>query len=897
MAGKTTGKAEKTDRTDFDAIQKKWQQRWADAGAFRSAKDPAKEKFYVLEMFPYPSGSGLHMGHAFNYTIGDIYTRFKRMRGFNVLYPMGYDSFGLPAENAAIKAGTHPKEYTDAAIANFVRQQKELGLSYDWDRMVRTSDPDYYRWNQFIFLKLMEKGLVYRKAASVNWCPECNTVLANEQVHDGRCWRHEDTEVEAKDLEQWFIKTTDYADELLTHLDRLDWPKRIKLMQENWIGRSQGTLLHFNIVEEDGTDTGKTISTFTTRPDTVYGITYLVLAAEHPLVSELTKDTPLERETKDFVKKVKSMSTIERTAEGKPKNGMFLGRYFINPFTGDRCPLWVADYALYEYGTGAVMAVPAHDQRDFKFARKYKLPIKIVISPSDYELNPDKMARAFVDPGLMVNSADFNGMSNLDAMADITKFAEEKGWGKATVNYKLRDWLVSRQRYWGTPIPVIYCDACGIVPVPEKDLPVLLPPDVKFGEGNPLASSKSFVECKCPKCGKPARRETDTMDTFFDSSWYFLRYTDAKNDKQPFDPETAKYWMPIDLYIGGAEHACMHLIYARFFTKALRDLGFLSVDEPFSKLFNQGMLHKEGVVMSKSKGNVVLPEEISKTHGIDTARLFLVSIASPDKDLEWSDEGINGSLRFVNRMVAFVEGFKESGEKDLSALNASRFNRLISEYTDDIEHLRYNLAMIKLKEMFYSIEQGCSGQDLDTFIRLLSPVCPHLAEEFWEKLGNKPFASLQPWPAPDESLIDLAAEAAANTARSAMDDIRDILQLVKIGNPKSITLIVAHAWKYDFIKRLKSELDRTYDVGQLIQACVDKEHGKDISKIVPKLAKDRSKIPDIVNSQHEELSALEQDRQAFVDEFKAEVKIIKAEDSGNPKANNALPGKPAILVE
>jgi leucyl-tRNA synthetase len=818
--------------TGFDVIQKKWQEKWAKDKAFSAEKDSDKQKLYVLEMFPYPSGSGLHMGHAFNYTIGDIYARFKRMRGFNVIYPMGYDSFGLPAENAAIKAGTHPKEYADASIANFVRQQKELGLSYDWDRMLKTSDPSYYRWNQYFFLKFLEKGLVYRKAASVNWCPECDTVLANEQVHNGKCWRHTETDVVEKSLEQWFIKTTEYADELLDHLEKLDWPKRIKIMQDNWIGKSHGTLLDFKIVNEDGSETGKTISTFTTRPDTVYGITYLVLAAEHPLVTELTKDTPHEQDIQEFVDGVRKLSAIERTAEGKPKNGRFLGKYFINPFTGEKCPLWVADYALYDYGTGAVMAVPAHDQRDFEFAKKYGLPIKIVISPSDYELDPAKMARAFVDQGIMTNSGDFDGADNQDAMADITKFSEEKGWGKASINYKLKDWLVSRQRYWGTPIPIIYCDDCGAVPVPEQDLPVLLPEDVKFGEGNPLASNKAFLACKCPKCSKPACRETDTMDTFFDSSWYFLRYTDSQNDKAPFDKAAAAYWMPVDLYIGGAEHACMHLIYARFFTKALRDLGMVSIDEPFSRLFNQGMLHKDGVVMSKSKGNVVLPEEISKTHGIDTARLFLVSIASPDKDLEWSDEGINGSLRFVNRVVTFADSFKPA---EMGPLNQSKFNRLVKEYTDDLEELRYNFAVINLKEMFYCIEQGCSAQDFETFIRLLSPVCPHLAEEFWEKAGKKPFVSLGSWPEHDESKVDLAAEAAEGTAHSTIKDVRGILELVKIDKPKKITLIVSEAWRYDFMKKLKSELEKTFNPGELIRACMDKEHGKDISKLVPKL--------------------------------------------------------------
>jgi len=879
---------------DFDSVQKKWQEKWEDKGVFKVSEDPKKKKFYCLEMFPYPSGSGLHMGHAFNYTIGDIYARFKRMNGFNVLYPMGYDAFGLPAENAAIKASVHPKDYTEKSISNFIRQQKELGLSYDWDRLVKTCVPEYYRWNQYFFLKFMEKGLVYRKEASVNWCPKCNTVLANEQVHGGNCWRHEDTPVEPKSLEQWFIRTTDYADELLRDIEKLDWPKRIKMMQENWIGRSEGTLLTFKIVNEDGSDAKKTISTFTTRPDTVYGISYLVIAAEHPIIKELTAGTKYEKPVKDFVESVKKVSVIDRTAEGKPKNGMFLGKYFINPFNGEKCPLWVADYALYDYGTGAVMAVPAHDQRDFEFAKKYNLPIKVVISPSDWELKADKMSRAFVDKGVLVNSGDFDGMDNSDAMSDITKYAEKKGFGKKTINYKLKDWLISRQRYWGTPIPIIYCDKCGIVPVPEKDLPVTLPLDVKFGEGNPLATNKDFLKVKCPKCGKDGRRETDTMDTFFDSSWYFLRYTDSKNSKIPFDKKKAEHWLPVDLYIGGAEHACMHLIYARFFVKALRDFGFIALDEPFTKLFNQGMLHKEGVVMSKSKGNVVLPEEISKTHGIDTARLFLVSIASPDKDLEWSDEGINGSLRFINRVVSFVESWKPG---KMSKLNESKFNRLLKEYDDDIENLRYNLAVIKLKDMFASLESGCSKKDLEVFTRALSPICPHLAEEFWEMIGNKPFVSLERWPKADEKKIDLKAEAAEATVKSTLNDVHDILKLVKIEKPNKITIIISEKWQYDFVKKLKVELTKTYNVGELIRATMDQKHGTEISKLVPRLVKDRSKIPDIVTSQEEELEALVSGKGEFEKEFSAKIEIVAAESSKDAKAKNALPGKPAIIVE
>ena len=878
---------------DFHKIEKKWQKRWEDEKVFKVKEDPKAPKYYCLEMFPYPSGSGLHMGHAFNYTIGDVYSRFKRMNGFNVLYPMGYDSFGLPAENAAIKAKVHPKKFTDAAIKNFINQQKALGLSYDWDRMVSTCTPEYYNWNQFFFLKFMEKGMLYRKKAPVNWCPKCNTVLANEQVHDGKCWRHTDTEVDQKYLEQWFIKTTAYAEELLSDISKLQWPERIKIMQENWIGRSEGVILNFDVVDEDGKKIDK-IETFTTRVDTVYGITYLVLAAEHPKVIEWTKRTKYEKQVKEFINKVKKQSIIERTAEGKEKNGVFLGKYFINPFTGEKCPLWAADYALAEYGTGAVMAVPAHDQRDFEFAKKYKLPMRVVISPSDWELDVKKMNRAYVDDGVLVNSGDFNGMSNRDAMEDIAKLAEEKKWGKRTVNYKLKDWLVSRQRYWGTPIPVIHCEKCGIVAVPYDDLPVLLPEKVKFGKGNPLETNKQFVETKCPKCKAKARRETDTMDTFFDSSWYFLRYCDNKNDKEPFDKKKVKYWMPVDQYIGGAEHACMHLIYARFFIKALRDLGYTGFDEPFTKLFNQGMLHGEdGYVMSKSRGNVVLPEAISKKYGIDTARFFLVSIASPDKDLAWSDAGIEGSSRFIHKVWNYFYSVKigSSSKKTISKLN-----KAIKGITDDIENFRYNLAIIKIRELFDSFEEE-SLETLEAFLKLLHPFCPHLTEELWGKIGNKPFISLASWPKYDEGKIDLKAEEAEKLIDNTINDIRSVLKLTKIQKPKEIILFVADEWKYKFFNNLKKEMGKTRDVGELIRKTIIKEHAKEISAMIPKLVKDPAKVPEIILDQKTEIETLRGSIDKIKQEFKSEaVAVIKAEESEEDKAKQAMPGKPAILL-
>src|SRR3989344_4268780 len=593
-------------KLNFNKIEKKWQSKWEKEKAFQTKEIKNKNKYYVLEMFPYPSGSGLHMGHAFNYTIGDIYARLKRMQGFNVLYPMGYDSFGLPAENAAIKEKTHPKKYTDKAINNFIKQQKSLGLSYDWTRMLKTSDPEYYKWNQYFFLKFFEKGLVYRKKSSVNFCPKCDTVLANEQVHNGMCWRHKDTPVEIKQLEQWFIKITKYAEELLQEIDKLDWPERIKIMQKNWIGKSEGTEIVFKINE-------KFWKVFTTRPDTLFGVTFLVISVQH---SELMKIVTEEKK-KDVEKFLRLLkSTKQEDIDKLAKEGVFTGAYAIHPLTNEKIPVYAGNFVVAEYGSGMVMAVPAHDQRDFEFAKKYKIPIKVVINPENYELKAEKMSRAFVDKCVLVNSKEFNGARSSNAIDLISDYIEKKKLGKRVVQYKLRDWLISRQRYWGTPIPMIYCDKCGIVP--ENKLPVLLPEKVKFGEGNPLMTNKRFLETKCPKCKGKARRETDTMDTFFDSGWYFLRFCDPHNNKEPFRKDKIKYWMPVDQYIGGAEHACMHLIYARFFTKALRDLGFVKFGEPFTKLFNQGMLHgNDGAVMSKSKGNVIPPGVVSKKYGID----------------------------------------------------------------------------------------------------------------------------------------------------------------------------------------------------------------------------------------------------------------------------------------
>lgn len=1113
---------------NFKSVEAKWQKKWKQKKVFQVRENPKEKKFYVLEMYPYPSGSGLHMGHAFNYTIGDICARFKRMQGFNVLYPMGYDSFGLPAENAAIKAKSHPKKFTEAAIKNFIKQQKELGLSYDWDRILWSHNPEYYKWNQWFFLKMFEQGLAYRKKASVNWCSKCNTVLANEQVHSGKCWRHGDTEVEIKYLEQWFIRTTKYAEELLENIDKLDWPERIKTMQKNWIGRSEGTEIDFeieniddkisNVVivhgsnstekdakskkwgpenlrhwkpwlkkeleekgikvsnelypkdwlpdygewkrvfeknridehsilighsagtafllrwlseskkkvsklilvapsvikdgkylglsklkdfefdsslknhfdnlivfysEDDDEDIihsakgvnkklgGKLINLsnrghftlddmktekfpelleeitsknekwkiFTTRPDTIFGVTFMVVSAQHPKLMELvTKEQ--KKQIENFLhrsvypqtlntgaKKIKS--TKQEDIDKLEKEGVFTGSYAINPMTKEKVPVWVGNFVVADYGSGMVMAVPAHDQRDFEFAKKYGIEIREVIQPvyvnlsgSDayrnkepkverkavvaiiknpknnkylllqwkkndwrgfviggveasedlltaakreieeetgytdvkfirkiegvvhsrfyheikkqnreahfetlyFELNSDKRKKiseeenkihsiVWVDEdkvddflvrdndiliiwrrfrgheyyggaGILINSGNFNGLDSEEAKEHISIYLKENKLGRKTVNYKLKDWLVSRQRFWGTPIPIIYCEKCGVQPVKEKDLPVILPENIKFsGSKNPLIDLKSFVNVKCPKCKGKARRETDTMDTFFDSSWYYFRFCDSKNKKNPFDKSKVDYWMPVNQYIGGAEHACMHLIYARFFTKFLRDLHLIKIDEPFAKLFNQGMLHGEdGSVMSKSRGNVVNPAEIIKKYSADILRFYLVSNALPDKDFAWSDKAIEGSLKFVRKVVAY---FADAKFGKSSNKIESKINKTIKEVTEDLEDFRYNLAVIKLRQVFESFEnEKISKQDAESFLKMFSVFCPHISEEIWEKLGNKNFISLEKWPVCDEKKIDEKLEEQEEMISKLKSDIEQIKKLTGKENPK-----------------------------------------------------------------------------------------------------------------
>jgi leucyl-tRNA synthetase len=769
---------------DPQKIELKWQKRWADARVFESEADPSKPKYYILEMLPYPSGT-MHMGHMRNYTIGDVVARMKRMRGFNVLHPMGWDAFGLPAENAAIKNKTHPREWTNRNVGEFQRVLRRFGFSYDWRREIWTCDPEYYRWNQWFFLRMLERGLAYRKKSRVNWCPKCCTVLANEQViNGGYCWRHEDTLVETREIEQWFLKTTAYADQLLDDLKELEggWPERVILMQRNWIGESQGAKVKFAVADAG---VAETIEIFTTRIDTIYGATALILAPTHPLVSKLLEGSPARAEAEPKLAKMRQTSVKTEDLATMEKEGFFTGRYAVNPFSGEKIPIWVGNFVLMEYGTGAIMAVPAHDERDLEFCRKYNLAVRVVIQPLDGEpLVADKLTTAFDEHvrGKLVSSGPFNGLSPEDAIVKMAAFAEQKGLGRAETIYRLRDWGISRQRYWGTPIPVVYCAKDGLVPVPDKDLPVVLPPNPKLtGEGeSPLAATPEFVNTTCPKCGGPARRETDTMDTFVDSSWYFYRYTDPHNDKAPFDSAKAAYWFPIDQYIGGITHAILHLLYSRFWCKVMRDMGLIQHNEPAARLFTQGMVQKGGVTMSKSRGNVVGAEEMAQKYGADTGRLYTLFAAPPEKDLEWSEESIEGSWRFLNRVYRLIERHsaairsvksgvgriedphsKTEGGAPPTAKEKTllrKVHQTLRRVTQDFEtrwHFNSAIALImELTNGIYAQEPLEDGvrpevrkEVLELLTLMLAPMTPHLAEELWEMLGHKDGLWTVGWPA------------------------------------------------------------------------------------------------------------------------------------------------------
>jgi leucyl-tRNA synthetase len=748
----------------FKEIESRWQKKWEEAGIHQAPEHPTK-KYYLLVMYAYPSGD-IHMGHFRNFIIGDTVARYKWMNGYQVLHPFGWDAFGLPAELAAMKRKIHPKEWTLGNIKVSDTTLKRCGISFDWDREVITCLPDYYKWTQWMFLKLFEHNLAYQDTALVNWCPDCKTVLANEQVEQGKCWKC-DSKVEEKELTQWFFRITDYAERLLEGLDKLeDWPENTKTLQRNWIGKSQGVEIDFTIK-----GTGEKISVFTTRPDTIYGVTFMAIAPENKLLKRLDMDQKHRRKVEEYAQAARQKSEIDRMAIGE-KDGVFTGVYAVNPLSGDKVQLWVADYVLATYGTGIVMGVPAHDQRDFEFCRKYEIPVKVVIQLPGGKLVADSMEEAYVEPGTMVNSDIFNGLNSTEGIDKVNAYVVEKGLGRLKTNYKLRDWLISRQRYWGAPIPMIHCKKCGVVPVPESDLPVLLPEgDIDFmPKGrSPLADSKEFVDVNCPKCGGKAKRDADTMDTFVCSSWYFLRYMDAHNPEEAFSKTSAKEWLPVDKYIGGIEHACGHLIYFRFFTKFLHDIGWLDVDEPATQLFNHGMvLDKEGQIMSKSLGNVVSPIDIIEKHGADTARIAMYFAAPSEREILWSDEGIVGSKRFLNRIYRFAEQAKGSqvprkiNFDDLSPTELKAYRRLnqtIKKVEEDIGTLQLNTAIASMMELLNVMDDlsardsGVLGFCVKKLAQLLAPFTPHLAEEVWSILGHKQSIFKSEWPSYDENAI------------------------------------------------------------------------------------------------------------------------------------------------
>jgi len=797
---------QKNIRYNPQELELKWQSVWDKNNLFKCIEDTSKEKYYLLEMFPYPSGK-IHIGHVRNYTIGDVVARYKRMRGKNVLHPMGWDAFGMPAENAAIENKTHPARWTYDNIAAMKAQLKRMGFSYDWDREVTTCDPEYYRWEQLVFLKMYQEGVAYKKKTFVNWCDKCQTVLANEQVEDGCCWRHPDVEVTIKEMDSWFLKITQYADEILEYCEKLPgWPDRVITMQRNWIGKSYGAIIRFPLV-----GSGDVIEVFTTRQDTVFGATFMCLAPEHPLVKEMIKGRPEEQEVLDFVERTLKMDRFLRTSEFTVKEGAFTGRHCVNPVTGEEIPIFVANFVLFDYGTGAIMAVPTHDQRDFEFAKKYGMKLRVVIQPPGADLHEANLTEAYVGEGILVNSGPFNGQPNLKALDHIAEYLESRGMGHKTVNFRLRDWGISRQRYWGAPIPIIYCDGCGPVPVPEDDLPVVLPLglDMRPNGGSPLPFEPSFFETTCPKCGGKARRETDTMDTFVESSWYFDRYTCPGYDKGPLDAEKVDYWMPVDQYIGGIEHAILHLLYSRFYTRVLRDFGYLKVSEPFTNLLTQGMVCKETeecpehgylyptevkegrcvrcgaeiirgntVKMSKSKKNVVDPQELIDQYGADTVRMFCLFASPPDKDLEWSDQGVEGSYRFLNRVWRLVvfnldnmmrvaaHGGEGTLEGEIRALHR-KSHETIKRVTADIENrFHFNTAISAVMELVNEINQFLNRDEpkddaawsvvreaVEMTIVLLSPVVPHITEELWQMLGHSRPLIEVPWPDYDEAAL------------------------------------------------------------------------------------------------------------------------------------------------
>ena len=892
--------------TDLKAIAKKWQMKWTAKKAFRSKMAKGKKKYYVLEMFPYPSGK-LHMGHVRNYSIGDSIARFRRMQGFNVLYPIGFDAFGLPAENAAIENKADPKEWTLKRISDMEGQMRELGFSYDWEREVVTCKPEYYKWNQWFFLQMLKKGLAYKKGAKVNWCNKCHTVLANEQVIDGRCWRHKDEEVYQKDLEQWFLKITSYADELLADLDKLGgWPERVRTMQRNWIGKSTGVNIFFKLKDSD-----LVLPAYTTRCDTIFSVTSIAIAPENPLVLDLVKGTDYEAGAKAFIADVAKQTMIDRENEEKEKEGFFIGKYAINPANGEQIPIFIANFALM-YGTGIVMC-DAHDKRDFRFARKYDIPLKFVISKDGKPTDAGSANEAFTENGILFNSGEFNGMNNLEALPKMATWLEKNKKGGKKTNYKLRDWLISRQRFWGTPIPIIYCDTCGAVPVPEKYLPVELPDPKKAdfsGIGNPLATVKEFVNAKCPQCSKAARRETDTMDTFVDSSWYFLRYCSAQEKKVPFEKKEAMYWSPVNQYIGGIEHAILHLLYSRFFYKVLRDIKMVGYDEPFERLLSQGMVLKDGAKMSKSLGNIVDPSGIVSQYGPDTVRVFMLGASLPESEMDWSEKGAESNYKFLLKTFALFENASKSkpkipAKKSLSdRLILAKTNSTIRKVTEHIDAYRFNYAIASIAELvnalykYEGIDKGVRAYALSAIAKMIAPFAPHLAEEAWSILGGKSFVSLEKWPSVDKKLADPDAEAAEEMVESIRSDVSQIKQLAKIESPKKITIFVAPKWKWKLLKTLTSAQSPP-DFSSAMKIAMGlpevKSHAPEVQGFLKPVL---TRFHDFKNLREiDERKILLQAKDLLEMELGCSVEVLDAEKSNSEKAKKAFPRKPAILVE
>ena len=920
-------------------IEKKWQEKWEKDRIFEVKKDLKKEKYYVLEMYPYPSGK-LHIGHLRNYTIGDCFARYKRLSGFNVLYPMGYDSFGMPAENAAIDHGANPEKWTDKNITTMKNQQKRIGLSYDWNRELYSHNPNYYKYDQWFFLKMFEKGLAYKQESYVNWCPKCVTVVANEQAQGGKCWRC-NSNVDQKFLSQWFLKIRDYADELLEGLNAVEWPEKVKTMQRNWIGRSEGSIIKFPIVGED-----RTIDIFTTRPDTLFGVTFMVFAPEHPWVRDWVKGTEYESEFEKLYEEVMHLDKFERTNIDIEKKGIFIGKYAVNPMTNEEVPVYLGNFVIYEYGAGAVMAVPGHDQRDFEFAKEFDIPIKVVIQPHDYEINPEKMTRAYEADGILANSGEFDGMENRNAINAITKKLDDKGMGCATINYKLRDWGISRQRFWGCPIPIIYCDDCGTLPVPYENLPVYLPKDVKFtGSGNPLETSDSFINTKCPKCGKMGKRETDTMDTFVDSSWYFFAFCDPPSVESnvPYHKDLVNYWGNVDQYIGGIEHAIMHLIYARFYTKVARDLGLHNFDEPFQRLLTQGMINKthpycpkcnrfamkaemndekckfcstnyvlKSVKMSKSYGNTVDPSEIVNKYGADAARFFILFGASPKSGLEWSEEGVEFASRFIKNIFQLLsETPKEKREERTirDTLIIYHLNKTCKEVTENLEKIAIrnavnsmiqftaDLTKYKIEGVIKEVFEECR----EKLIVLLHPIAPHMTEEIWEIIGKKGYLSLASWPSYDKKLLTEENDFQWKLMNSVIDDINSIKNIMKKEKLDEIKIIIAEEWKFKFYSVLMTLIEKTKNQGEIMKIIMKeselKPHGKAIGQTVGKILKNVGKYSKISLSTSEELSFFKDIKPIIEKKFNCPVYIAFEKDSKElKKAAQSLPGRPALII-